>query len=91
MEAKARERLELLKPKYAMKKNKEKDPIYRTTTYNPVYNGLLKQVMKTWDHHNPKIWKTSWSNQKSKLAIQTVRYQEQEGSRMQALKLSLLP
>ena len=50
LRAEAKERSQLLRPKETPKKeDKEKDPIYLTTTYNPVYNGLSKQVRKTWD------------------------------------------
>ena len=49
LRAEAKERSQLLRPKETREKNKEKDLIYLTTTYNPVYNGLSKQVMKTLD------------------------------------------
>ena len=50
LRAEAKERSQLLRPKETPRKeDKEKDPIYLTTTYNPVYNGLSKLVRKTWD------------------------------------------
>ena len=50
LRAEAKERSQLLRPKETPEKeDKEKDPIYLTTTYNPLYNGLSKQVRKTWD------------------------------------------
>ena len=49
LKAKAKNRLDLLQPKGNQGGEEKESTIFLTTTYNPAYNGLPKQVKKTWD------------------------------------------
>ena len=49
LNAKEKDRLDLLQPRRKQDGEEKDSAIFLTTTYNPSYNGLPNQVRKTWD------------------------------------------